>query len=161
MQEKGVSHYKSEENEMVIYGYSFGALQILPYLLWTGELTEGISFLMSSPFVGAQIVANCVLGYFGILFVLGLVRISSALTTVIVTSCRKALTVVFSFMLFAKPFSMLYVAGFATFFTGVALNVYTKNSKSIDTFFNHFYQYFFQRRKYNSHLYDTATSKSV
>jgi len=162
MQEKGVAHYKAEENEMVIYGYSFGALQILPYLLWTGELTEGVTFLINSPYVGTQIVANCVLGYFGILFVLGLVRISSALTTVIVTSCRKALTVVFSFMLFAKPFSILYVAGFATFFTGVALNVYTKNSKPIDSFFQHFLQYFFQRRKHHATLFESShTTKSV
>lgn len=131
MQEKGVSHYKAEENEMVVYGYSFGALQILPYLLWTGELSDGLAFLQGSPFLLGQILANCVLGYFGITFVLGLVRISSALTTVIVTSCRKALTVVFSFVLFAKPFSLLYVAGFTTFFVGVALNVYSKNAKEI------------------------------
>jgi len=139
MQEKGISHYKSEENEMVVYGFSFGALQILPYLVWTGELTEGIEFIQAHPYVGIQIMANCVLGYFGILFVLGLVRISSALTTVIVTSCRKALTVVFSFILFAKPFSLLYVAGFATFFTGVALNVYSKNSKQVDEFIRKFF----------------------
>jgi len=143
MQEKGVAHYKSEENEMVIYGYSFGALQILPYLLWTGELSEGLTFLRGAPYVGGQIMANCVLGYFGIMFVLGMVRISSALTTVIVTSCRKALTVVFSFLLFAKPFSMLYVAGFSTFFIGVALNVYTKNSQPI----NEFIQQLKHRRK--------------
>jgi len=152
MQEKGVAHYKSEENEMVIYGYSFGALQILPYLLWTGELSAGIEFLRANPYVGGQIMANCVLGYFGILFVLGLVRISSALTTVIVTSCRKALTVVFSFLLFAKPFSMLYVAGFSTFFVGVALNVYTKNSKQIDAFF----QQLLQKRK--KILFECGTS---
>lgn len=42
---------------------------------------------------------------------------------------------------------MLYVAGFATFFTGVALNVYTKNSKPIDAFFLHFVKIFLQRHK--------------
>jgi len=145
MQEKGVSHYKSTENEMVVFGYSFGALQILPYLIWSGELSDGLAFLRETPYVGVQISANCVLGYFGILFVLGLVRISSALTTVIVTSCRKALTVVFSFILFAKPFSILYVAGFSTFFVGVALNVYTKNSKQIDAYIQQFAQ---RRRKF-------------
>lgn len=158
MQEKGVAHYKSEENEMVIYGYTFGAIQILPYLLWTGELKEGMEFLIESPYVGAQIIANCVLGYFGILFVLGLVRISSALTTVIVTSCRKALTVVFSFVLFAKPFSMLYVAGFATFFTGVALNVYTKNSKPIDAYVQNFFSQFLPRQQ--KHVSSPLSSSS-
>lgn len=131
MQEKGLSHYKATENEMVIWVYGLGALQILPFLLWNGELIEGISFCYSHVYVLAQIVAHSMLGYFGILFVLGLVRISSALTTVIVTSCRKALTVIFSFLLFTKPLSVYHVLGFLVFFSGVALNVYHKNSEQI------------------------------
>lgn len=139
MQEKGLAHYKSPENEMVVYGYAFGALQILPWLLWNGELVNGLAFCREHTYVMVQIIAHCILGYFGILFVLGLVKISSALTTVIVTSCRKALTVVFSFILFAKPFSIFYLIGFMTFFGGVAMNVYTKNSEEIRTLFRKFF----------------------
>jgi len=131
MQEKGLSHYKATENEMVIWVYGFGALQILPFLLWNGELLEGVSFLRENSYVLTQIVAHSMLGYFGIMFVLGLVRISSALTTVIVTSCRKALTVIFSFLLFTKPLSVYHVLGFMVFFSGVALNVYDKNAEQI------------------------------
>lgn len=93
----------------MIYGYSFGALQILPYLLWTGELSEGMGFLMENPYVCGQIVANCVLGYFGILFVLGLVRISSALTTVIVTSCRKVILKMIYLLFYLFPYLFLYL----------------------------------------------------
>lgn len=131
MQEKGLSHYKATENEMVIWVYGFGALQILPFLLWNGELLEGMAFFRENSYVMTQIVAHSMLGYFGILFVLGLVRISSALTTVIVTSCRKALTVIFSFLLFTKPLSAYHVLGFLVFFSGVGLNVYDKNSEQI------------------------------
>lgn len=131
MQEKGLSHFKATENEMVIWVYGFGALQILPFLLWNGELLEGMGFLKENSYVLAQITAHSMLGYFGIMFVLGLVRISSALTTVIVTSCRKALTVIFSFLLFTNPLSPYHVLGFFVFFSGVALNVYHKNSEQI------------------------------
>jgi len=131
MQEKGLSHYKATENEMVIWVYGFGAIQILPMLLLNGELFEGMEFCRNNMYVFTQITAYAVLGYCGILFVLGLVRISSALTTVIVTSCRKALTVIISFLLFVKPLSIYHVLGFLVFFSGVALNVYHKNSEQI------------------------------
>jgi len=131
MQEKGLAHYKASENEMIVYVYAFGALQILPFLLYTGEIFDGIAFCMENHFVFYQIVAHGLLGYFGIVFVLGLVKISSALTTVIATSCRKALTVIFSFLLFTKPLSGYHVLGFMVFFSGVGLNVYHKNSEEI------------------------------
>jgi len=132
MQEKGLSHFKATENEMVIWVYGFGALQILPFLLWNGELFAGVEFCRHNLYVLGQIVAHSILGYFGILFVLGLVKISSALTTVIVTSCRKALTVVLSFLLFVKPLSFYHILGFLVFFSGVGLNVYHKNADSIN-----------------------------
>jgi len=130
MQEKVMCEYKTTENEVLFFGYGFGALQIFPYILLNGEFIEGISFCYQNHYVLLQVGATCVLSYFGIVLVLGLVKISSALTAVIVTSCRKALTVVISFLLFAKPFSMYYPMGFVVFFAGVALNVYAKNSES-------------------------------
>jgi len=131
MQEKGMCEYKTTETELLLYGYGFGAMQILPFILVTGEFFEGIAFCRENTFVLLQVGANCILSYVGIVLVLGLVKISSALTTVIVTSCRKALTVVFSFLLFAKPFSFYYPLGFLVFFGGVALNVYAKNAENI------------------------------
>jgi adenosine 3'-phospho 5'-phosphosulfate transporter B3 len=151
MQEKGLSHYKASENEMVVWVYGFGALQILPFLLWNGELVDGFMFCKDNLYVLAQIVAHSLLGYFGIMFVLGLVRISSALTTVIVTSCRKALTVIFSFLLFTKPLSVYHVLGFLVFFSGVALNVYHKNSAQIKQVIE---QLFLQKRKVKHELDD-------
>eukprot|EP01113_Clastostelium_recurvatum_P022238 TRINITY_DN2648_c0_g1_i1.p1 TRINITY_DN2648_c0_g1~~TRINITY_DN2648_c0_g1_i1.p1 ORF type:complete len:441 (+),score=76.09 TRINITY_DN2648_c0_g1_i1:126-1325(+) len=133
MQERGMSEYKMSENEMLLFGYGFGALQILPWILFNGEFFAGIEFCRNNTDVLLQVGANCLLSYVGILLVLGLVKISSALTAVIVTSSRKALTVVFSFILFAKPFSVFYPLGFLVFFTGIALNVYAKNAEGIKT----------------------------
>ncbi|XP_075552317.1 adenosine 3'-phospho 5'-phosphosulfate transporter 2 isoform X3 [Dermacentor variabilis] len=52
------------------------------------------------------------LGYFGVQLVLTLISISDAFITVVVTTCRKAISIILSFMLFAKPFSF-HVAGFS------------------------------------------------
>ncbi|GBP19375.1 Adenosine 3'-phospho 5'-phosphosulfate transporter 2 [Eumeta japonica] len=43
-------------------------------------------------------------GYMGLQAVLGLVRLSGAPVAVTVTTMRKALSIVFSFLLFSKPF---------------------------------------------------------
>jgi adenosine 3'-phospho 5'-phosphosulfate transporter B3 len=44
-------------------------------------------------------------GYFGVNVVLTLVKEFGALVAVTVTTCRKAITIVLSFILFAKPFT--------------------------------------------------------
>ncbi|KAF3836059.1 hypothetical protein F7725_028617 [Dissostichus mawsoni] len=67
-------------------------------------------------------------GYFGISFVLALIKLFGALVAVTVTTGRKAMTVVLSFMFFAKPFTFQYIwAGLLVLF-GIFLNVYSKNS---------------------------------
>lgn len=48
-------------------------------------------------------------GYLGIQIVLTLITISGAFTAVTVTTFRKALTIVISFVFFAKPFTLQYV----------------------------------------------------
>ncbi|KAJ7395818.1 hypothetical protein BTVI_151141 [Pitangus sulphuratus] len=47
-------------------------------------------------------------GYFGISFVLALIKIFGALLAVTVTTGRKAMTIVLSFLFFAKPFTLHY-----------------------------------------------------
>lgn len=58
MQEKGLSHYKATENEMVVWVYGFGAIQILPMLLLNGELIEGMSFCWDNLYVLTQITVR-------------------------------------------------------------------------------------------------------
>ncbi|XP_037520070.1 adenosine 3'-phospho 5'-phosphosulfate transporter 2 isoform X2 [Rhipicephalus sanguineus] len=67
-----------------------------------------------------------ILGYLGIQLVLTLISISDAFITVIVTTCRKAISIILSFMLFAKPFSFQYVWSGALVLLGVYLHAYSK-----------------------------------
>lgn len=66
------------------------------------------------------------LGYFGVQLVLTLISISDAFITVVVTTCRKAISIILSFMLFAKPFSFQYVWSGALVLLGVYLHAYSK-----------------------------------
>ena len=48
-------------------------------------------------------------GYMGINIVLLLVKQFGALLAVTVTTCRKAITIILSFVFFAKPFTLQYL----------------------------------------------------
>lgn len=60
-------------------------------------------------------------GYLGVQVVLGLVRTCGALTAVTVTTSRKALSIVISFIFFAKPFTMQYVSNYLICFSFLVL----------------------------------------
>ncbi|XP_047651257.1 adenosine 3'-phospho 5'-phosphosulfate transporter 2 isoform X2 [Phacochoerus africanus] len=70
-------------------------------------------------------------GYFGISFVLALIKIFGALLAVTVTTGRKAMTIVLSFIFFAKPFTFQYVWSGLLVVLGIFLNVYGKNMGKI------------------------------
>ncbi|XP_064299648.1 adenosine 3'-phospho 5'-phosphosulfate transporter 2 isoform X3 [Phalacrocorax carbo] len=70
-------------------------------------------------------------GYFGITFVLALIKIFGALLAVTVTTGRKAMTIVLSFLFFAKPFTFQYVWSGLLVVLGIFLNVYSKNMDKI------------------------------
>lgn len=66
-------------------------------------------------------------GYFGISFVLALIKLYGALVAVTVTTGRKAMTIVLSFLFFSKPFTFQYLWGGLLVVFGIFLNVYSKN----------------------------------
>ena len=72
-------------------------------------------------------------GYAGVNVVLSLVRTSGALLAVTVTTVRKTVTIVLSFVLFAKPFSLNYLLGGSIVFLAIYINVYNKNRSKINS----------------------------
>ncbi|KAA0194098.1 Adenosine 3'-phospho 5'-phosphosulfate transporter 2, partial [Fasciolopsis buskii] len=73
-------------------------------------------------------------GYFGMHFVLCLVHSHGALTAVTVTTLRKAVSIVISFVLFEKPFAMGYLWSGLLVVCGIYLNLYNKHRAKWDAF---------------------------
>eukprot|EP00057_Strongylocentrotus_purpuratus_P012620 XP_011667094.1 PREDICTED: adenosine 3'-phospho 5'-phosphosulfate transporter 2 [Strongylocentrotus purpuratus] len=71
----------------------------------------------------------------GIIFVLAMIRQFGALITVTVTTTRKTVTMILSFLLFSKPFTMQYVWSGMLVIFGIFLNVYSKNKTPINRWF--------------------------
>lgn len=67
-------------------------------------------------------------GYIGVQIVLQLVRTGGAFAAVTVTTCRKAISIILSFMIFSKPFTFHYVYSGMLVVFGIYLNLYSKQN---------------------------------
>ncbi|VVC42445.1 Hypothetical protein CINCED_3A004527 [Cinara cedri] len=106
LQEKMMKKHSASNAEIVLYSYFIGFVYLLLALLMTGELREGTEFCIQNPVTYVYIFWFSVSGFFGVQAVLALIRTCGALVAVTVTTCRKAITIVISFLLFSKPFTL-------------------------------------------------------
>ncbi len=66
------------------------------------------------------------MGYGSVVFILLLIKTSGATNAEIVKSCRKVFTIVFSFLLYAKPVETLHIVGGLVFLASVLVSMYLK-----------------------------------
>ena len=70
-------------------------------------------------------------GYLGVQVVLTLVKSCGAFAAATVTTCRKAVSIVLSFMFFSKPFTIGYFWSGLLVLFGIYLNIYAKNNRNV------------------------------
>lgn len=124
VQEKSMKTYQASNTEVVLYSYGIGFLYLLVILLGTGQLSDGVLFFAKVSYIfhfeaagqnkypfqnprkiyGYAIIFSLT-GYFGTQVVLTLVKTCGAFAAVTVTTCRKAMTMILSFIFFSKPFT--------------------------------------------------------
>ncbi|XP_069469586.1 adenosine 3'-phospho 5'-phosphosulfate transporter 2 isoform X2 [Ambystoma mexicanum] len=128
VQEKAMKLHNGTNSEMVLYSYSIGFVYIILGLATTSGLSPAVAFC-SKHLVQTYGYAFffSLTGYFGISFVLALIKIFGALLAVTVTTGRKGMTIVLSFLFFAKPFTFQYLWSGLLVVLGIFLNVYSKN----------------------------------
>ena len=59
-----------------------------------------------------------------------MVKVFGALTTVTTTSVRKAITIIFSFIIFPKPINSVYICGVVFVFFGIGMNIVIKQQQN-------------------------------
>ncbi|XP_005098299.1 adenosine 3'-phospho 5'-phosphosulfate transporter 2 [Aplysia californica] len=136
VQEKTLKQYGASNGEMVLYSYSIGFLYIFTGLLMTGSLLPAFYFCKEhiTETYGYAVIFS-ITGYLGLYVVLTLVKSFGALVAVTVTTCRKAVTIILSFMFFTKPFTSEYIWSGLVVVLGIYLNLYSKNKASWDAKF--------------------------
>lgn len=133
VQEKTLKQYSAASGEMVLYSYGIGFVYIFFGLLVTGNIIPAFQFCQQHPIetYGYAVIFS-ITGYLGLYVVLTLVRSFGALIAVTVTTCRKAVTIILSFLFFTKPFTLQYVWSGLVVVLGIYLNLYSKNKASWD-----------------------------
>eukprot|EP00455_Lapot_gusevi_P018733 TRINITY_DN2026_c0_g1_i4.p1 TRINITY_DN2026_c0_g1~~TRINITY_DN2026_c0_g1_i4.p1 ORF type:complete len:415 (+),score=93.50 TRINITY_DN2026_c0_g1_i4:56-1300(+) len=134
-QEKVMTTYKASTTEMIFYSKGIGCFILFLALVVTGELRPAFTFCWNHPRVYLYILFMASVGCGGEFFVMALVKQFGALIAVTVTSSRKLMSIMVSFILFPKPFTMIYLLGTFQVFVGIGLEVYLKNTKAINQLF--------------------------
>ena len=147
VQEKVMKQFNCSNSEMVLFSYSIGFVYILAGQVATQQLWTAFSFCYAHPVMYLYAFLFSISGYLGVNIVLNLVKIYGALIAVTVTTCRKAVTIVLSFLLFTKPFTMQYVWSGVIVVVGIYLNVYSKNKVQWDAKFTEYWQSVWRQRQ--------------
>ncbi|XP_060802701.1 adenosine 3'-phospho 5'-phosphosulfate transporter 2 [Amyelois transitella] len=129
VQEKAMKQYQASNNEVVFYSYAIASGYLLAFTGVSGILYDGFIYCAKTPFViYPNIFLLSVGGYMGLQAVLTLVRISGATIAVTVTTMRKALSIIISFLFFSKPFVFQYVWSGMLVALAIYLNHYSKKN---------------------------------
>jgi len=134
VQEKTMRAYAATNSEMVLFSYAIGFVYILIGEIVTGELAPALTYCNENPKIYFLSFLFSLVGYIGILFVLSMVKSYGALLAVTVTTMRKALSIIMSFIFFTKPFTIQYVWSGLIVFSGIILSIYSKNRDRFNSF---------------------------
>ncbi|XP_023946904.2 adenosine 3'-phospho 5'-phosphosulfate transporter 2 [Bicyclus anynana] len=129
VQEKAMKQFQATNNEVVFYSYAIACVYLLVITGFSGVLTDGFTYCAKTPStMYANILLLSVSGYMGLQAVLTLVRLCGATVAVTVTTMRKALSIVISFLLFSKPFVFQYAWSGMLVALAIYLNHYSKKN---------------------------------
>ncbi|XP_018010221.1 adenosine 3'-phospho 5'-phosphosulfate transporter 2 isoform X2 [Hyalella azteca] len=140
VQEAALKNSHEPSARVVLYSYGLGFLCILAFLLLTGSLLPGAFFFLEHWWeLMPAILVLSASGFCGVQAVLALVTLHGALVAVTVTTARKAISILLSFLLFTKPFTIQYVWGGTLVVLGIYLNLLAKQQHALVTLLNNWY----------------------
>jgi len=132
VQEMAMKSCAATNSEVILYSYGIGMIYLVTFLTLSGNLQSGFVAFAADPVenYGLAFIFSLT-GYCGANVVLTLVRTFGAFVAVTVTSFRKVLSIVISFLLFSKPFSAQYLFGGLVVLLGIYLNLMAKTNTNI------------------------------
>ena len=126
LQERVLRELRYPVGRMIVYSNAGCFVLVLAYCAGSGELRPALAWCGDHGAGAALLVAQACCSYAGLRAYLVVVKELSGVAGVVVTSLRKVLTLVLSFLLFEKPFSAAHAAAFALLAAGVGLASYAR-----------------------------------
>lgn len=127
LQEKLLRHLCVSQGEMVLVTNLGSFLLVLAFIAASGELEEAIAYCRLNRGTASMLLLQALTAYLGLRCYLTVVSSLSGVAAVLTTSGRKVLTIIFSFVLFRKPFTGLHGLSLALLAAGILLTLVAKH----------------------------------
>lgn len=130
LEDKSLSFFKASQSELISVLYGCGAIGVCVLAILSGQMQSGIRRVLNAPSCLLYIFEFAFLGAVGIQFVYLIMKRFGSLTTVMITSLRKAMTVCLSFVVYKdKQFTSWHFVSILIIAAGMSLNIKGKTSK--------------------------------
>ena len=127
LNEKTITEYRCSEREMMFYTSTLGASFLLTFLLFNGSLYPCADYF--SLFDWSFVFIFAWLSFIGNKVLLTITKANGIFISLFLTSVRKLISILFSFLFFPKPFTYHYVLAGCVAFFGIALNIWVQTQK--------------------------------
>ncbi|KAJ8450176.1 hypothetical protein Cgig2_033370 [Carnegiea gigantea] len=118
---------ETTQMEMLLCSTVVGLPMLIPPMLLTGELFRAWSSCSQHPYVYGVLVFEAMATFIGQVSVLSLIALFGAATTAMVTTARKAVTLLLSYLLFTKPLTEQHGTGLLLISMGIILKLLPDN----------------------------------
>lgn len=129
-QEQLLKEFKAGVLEAMLYTNLFAAAMAGMWVLLTGEFFEAFVYCAEFPLAYLLFVLRASVIYLGVLCFVLMIGTFGVVSATAITTVRKILTIVASYVLFPKPWTGRHVLGGCIFAVGIALSVVDQKMKN-------------------------------
>ncbi|XP_059444850.1 UDP-galactose/UDP-glucose transporter 4-like [Corylus avellana] len=115
------------QTEMLFCSTVVGLPFLVPPMILTGELFRAWNSCSQHPYVYGVLVFEAMATYIGQVSVLSLIAIFGAATTAMITTARKAVTLLLSYLIFTKPLTEQHATGLLLIAMGIIVKMLPDN----------------------------------
>jgi solute carrier family 35 (adenosine 3'-phospho 5'-phosphosulfate transporter), member B3 len=115
--------------EIMFHSNIYAAVITFVFIFFTGELSEALEYCEMYPHAYILFALRSVVIYAGVLCFGALIKRFDVVVATTVTTVRKVLTILLSFVMFPKKFTVMYVYGVIVFCAGIYVNVRQKGRR--------------------------------
>lgn len=114
---------ETTQTEMLFCSTVVGLPMLIPPMILTGELFRAWTSCSQHPYVYGVLIFEALATYIGQVSVLSLIALFGAATTAMVTTARKAVTLLLSYLLFTKPLTEQHGTGLLLIAMGIIIKL--------------------------------------
>lgn len=129
LQEQLLQTAKVKTSEMILVSNLVMCVVIVGYTIYSNELVTAWNFCIANKDATGVLLVQGVCAYFGLRCYLAIIRDYGGVVVVLLANARKIVTIILSFVLYAKPFNERHFVGLVLVFIGVYLGYLSKRGK--------------------------------